>query len=321
MPWADPVDSFNRIFDSRPGSGRHPWMHGRQRGGDNGINACNQRLGKGPNGAKTTASSRPARTTSRSRPTSARRARSRLSTGRLRDALAASIAHFAGPPYNYVSPNPKSYNRSRRSRSGTSTVFGAANTDILVKVNVTFCPLVGNGAELQYSAIATRTGDGVCDDIDNCPTVANADQADSDGDGVGDACDNCTNIANPRVAANFLSTNQWATLTGGQRDDDHDGYGNKCDADFPARAGLLVGCQRPGAVPRLERQEPDGRHLWHDAASGPARSSTWTRRLTLIGAGDLAQFRALNGKAPGPKCPACPQACTAGTAGTCGAIP
>ncbi|MFC1609335.1 hypothetical protein ACFL6C_00115 [Myxococcota bacterium] len=32
-------------------------------------------------------------------------------------------------------------------------------------------------------------GDGVCNDLDNCPTVANFDQADMDEDGVGDACD------------------------------------------------------------------------------------------------------------------------------------
>ena len=32
-------------------------------------------------------------------------------------------------------------------------------------------------------------GDGVCDDVDNCPTVANPDQGDLDADGIGDACD------------------------------------------------------------------------------------------------------------------------------------
>jgi hypothetical protein len=39
-------------------------------------------------------------------------------------------------------------------------------------------------------------GDGVIDATDNCPTVANENQADIDGDGRGDACDNCAAIAN-----------------------------------------------------------------------------------------------------------------------------
>ena len=34
-------------------------------------------------------------------------------------------------------------------------------------------------------------GDGVCGNVDNCPTVANQNQLDSDADGLGDACDSC----------------------------------------------------------------------------------------------------------------------------------
>ena len=39
--------------------------------------------------------------------------------------------------------------------------------------------------------------DGVADDADNCPAVANARQEDVDGDGIGDVCDNCAAMANP----------------------------------------------------------------------------------------------------------------------------
>ena len=37
-------------------------------------------------------------------------------------------------------------------------------------------------------------GDGVCDDDDNCPLVANSDQSDSNGDGIGDACAGTPNL-------------------------------------------------------------------------------------------------------------------------------
>ena len=64
-------------------------------------------------------------------------------------------------------------------------------------------------------AVADDDGDGVPNDTDNCPTVANDDQLDDDLDQVGNACDNCTLVANAD-----------------QRDSNGDGYGNVCDADL-----------------------------------------------------------------------------------------
>jgi uncharacterized membrane protein len=59
---------------------------------------------------------------------------------------------------------------------------------------------------------ADRDGDGIADEQDNCPAVANAGQRDADGDGVGDRCDNC------RLQANA-----------DQADADGDGVGDVCD--------------------------------------------------------------------------------------------
>jgi hypothetical protein len=59
--------------------------------------------------------------------------------------------------------------------------------------------------------------DGIPNVQDNCPNIANPDQADSDGDGVGDVCDNCVNVSNPD-----------------QLDTDHDGKGDACETnDLP----------------------------------------------------------------------------------------
>ncbi len=67
------------------------------------------------------------------------------------------------------------------------------------------CPSVANGNQ------ADSDNDGVGDACDNCAAIANPDQLDADNDGVGDLCDNCANTANP-----------------GQEDGNHDGVGDAC---------------------------------------------------------------------------------------------
>lgn len=46
-----------------------------------------------------------------------------------------------------------------------------------------------NGSGIGLPILCDRDGDGINDDSDNCPTIANPDQKDSDGDGIGDVCD------------------------------------------------------------------------------------------------------------------------------------
>lgn len=68
-------------------------------------------------------------------------------------------------------------------------------------------------------------GDGIADSADNCPTVANADQANHDGDSLGDACD--TNSYAPELGSGAAdaSGNEGDTLTASGFFTDQDGNG------------------------------------------------------------------------------------------------
>lgn len=78
---------------------------------------------------------------------------------------------------------------------------------------------------------ADPDGDGVETTQDNCPDVANADQADGDDDGVGDACDNCPNVSNADQADADGDDigDACADDTTGQGDADGDGITNAND--------------------------------------------------------------------------------------------
>ncbi len=69
-----------------------------------------------------------------------------------------------------------------------------------------------NGETQSLNCCTDADNDLVCDDVDNCPGVANTDQSDVDSDGIGDVCDNCPDNFNP-----------------GQEDTDGDTFANACD--------------------------------------------------------------------------------------------
>ncbi|MFN3202408.1 MAG: thrombospondin type 3 repeat-containing protein [Bradymonadia bacterium] len=74
---------------------------------------------------------------------------------------------------------------------------------------------------------ADEDDDGVPDADDNCPAVANADQADNEGDGQGDACD----ADDDNDGAEDVADNCPAVANADQANSDDDGDGDACDTD------------------------------------------------------------------------------------------
>jgi hypothetical protein len=89
------------------------------------------------------------------------------------------------------------------------------------------CPSVANADQFDGDLPAP---DGVGDACDNCPSVANADQLDADRDGVGEACDNCPRGCNARPGFQCFNPSQ----ADGDVDPETgapapDGFGDNCD--------------------------------------------------------------------------------------------
>jgi len=92
---------------------------------------------------------------------------------------------------------------------------------------------------ITYSTSDDYDSDGFEDDFDNCPFMANRDQADTDGDKIGNACDNAPNNANPD-----------------QLDTDGDGIGDVADPDVD-NDGLLNAADNCSTVRNANQFDTD----------------------------------------------------------------
>ena len=102
-----------------------------------------------------------------------------------------------------------------------SHTYAAAKTSYTVSLSVTDNEGATDTATTTADIAASSTTppqppdtdkDGIADEADNCPMIANLDQLDADGDGIGDICDNCPMTANP-----------------GQLDRDQNNIGDACE--------------------------------------------------------------------------------------------
>lgn len=107
-------------------------------------------------------------------------------------------------------------------------------------------------------------GDGVGDDLDNCPAAANADQKDRDGNGKGDACDTPPPADGDGDGVPDASDNCPAAANADQKDGDGDGKGDVCDAAEPPpppdadQDGVADSSDNCPAVSNADQKDADG---------------------------------------------------------------
>lgn len=145
-------------------------------------------------------------------------------------------------------------------------------------------------SDAAFMSVVDPDGDGVLNGDDNCPSVANSNQGDSDLDGVGDVCevdtdgdailddvDNCPFVTNPAQqdidgdgigdlcetdydddGAPNASDNCAQVANADQMDTDEDGVGDACDADPDGDAEAIVGTtDNCPAVSNADQQDSD----------------------------------------------------------------
>lgn len=134
-------------------------------------------------------------------------------------------------------------------------------------------------------------GDGVPDAGDNCPTVPNPTQSDTDNDGIGDACDTPGPIDSDGDGIPDASDNCPAAPNPSQSDGDNDGIGDACDSP-PDRDndGVPDDDDNCPDVPNPDQADVDGDGVGDACDACPNVPDEWSTN----GPGQLAWSLAVN---------------------------
>jgi hypothetical protein len=110
-------------------------------------------------------------------------------------------------------------------------------------------------------------------------------------------------LANPVIAV--LS---FQTTTGGQLDDDADGYGQLCDGDFNQSKNKVDAADLDLFKVAFNRNRNGA--TCNPGGTAPCDKYDLDNGKNKIDAADLSIFKALFNLNKGPKCPTCPLGCT-----------
>ena len=139
--------------------------------------------------------------------------------------------------------------------------------------------LSGPGCTHPCQICLDSDGDGVCNNVDNCPFTKNADQKDTDNDGVGDVCDNCPSMANSDQTDTDIDglgdvcDNCPTVKNPDQKDTDSDGWGDACD-----------NCRY---VSNPDQKDTDGDWVGDVCDNCPKVANVYQRDTDTDGLGDL----------------------------------
>jgi len=158
----------------------------------------------------------------------------------------------------------------RRLRSYIEVTYDGDTDDDGIYDNSDKCPLVANTEQDNGDA----DGDGVGDVCDNCPAKANLSQTDSNGNGTGDACDpSIIDADGDRI--DDTTDNCPSVTNPSQIDCNDDGTGDACDSSTVDADGDGIDdtCDNCPATANLKQEDIDGDGIGDVCDSCPGDSS------------------------------------------------